>query len=133
MVDRGTDVVGVGADTLEIRRLIGSRVRLYRVMAGISQERLGEAIGVTFQQVQKYERGGNRIASDRLYAIARVLRRDISDFFEGLEEGGDWPVLPCDSRSARLMKYFNAADGRGKAAIFRVAQGEAGCGEEEDE
>jgi transcriptional regulator with XRE-family HTH domain len=65
---------------------VGSRVRLRRTMLGLSQEKLGEKIGLTFQQVQKYERGANRISASKLYEIARSLRVSISWFFEGLSD-----------------------------------------------
>lgn len=52
---------------------VGSRIRLRRTLLGMSQERLGTALGLTFQQVQKYERGANRVGASRLYDLARVL------------------------------------------------------------
>lgn len=61
---------------------VGSRVRLRRTLLGLSQEKLGEAIGLTFQQVQKYERGANRIGASRLYDLARVLDVPVAFFFE---------------------------------------------------
>ena len=61
---------------------VGSRVRLRRNMLGLSQEKLGEAIGLTFQQVQKYERGANRVGSSRLFDLARVLDVPVSYFFD---------------------------------------------------
>ncbi|MBI4185176.1 MAG: helix-turn-helix transcriptional regulator [Proteobacteria bacterium] len=63
---------------------VGSRVRLRRTMLGMSQEKLAGAIGLTFQQVQKYERGANRIGASRLYELSRVLGVPISFFFEDL-------------------------------------------------
>ncbi len=63
---------------------VGSRVRLRRTLLGMSQEKLGEAIGLTFQQVQKYERGANRIGSSRLFDLARVLDVTVSYFFEDM-------------------------------------------------
>jgi transcriptional regulator with XRE-family HTH domain len=62
---------------------VGSRVRLRRMMLGMSQERLGENLGITFQQIQKYEKGTNRIGASRLQHIARVLSMPVSYFFEG--------------------------------------------------
>ncbi|HYF06814.1 MAG TPA: helix-turn-helix transcriptional regulator [Acetobacteraceae bacterium] len=69
---------------------VGSRVRLRRTLLGMSQEKLGEALGLTFQQVQKYERGVNRIGASRLFDLARVLDVPISFFFDDLpaEMGG---------------------------------------------
>jgi transcriptional regulator with XRE-family HTH domain len=62
---------------------VGSRVRLRRMMLGMSQEKLGENLGITFQQIQKYEKGTNRIGASRLQHIARVLTMPVSYFFEG--------------------------------------------------
>jgi transcriptional regulator with XRE-family HTH domain len=69
---------------------VGSRVRLRRTLLGMSQEKLGEAIGLTFQQVQKYERGANRVGASRLYDLSRVLDVPVSFFFEEMA-----PVIPA--------------------------------------
>ena len=63
---------------------VGKRVRLRRTLLGISQEKLGKAINLTFQQVQKYERGTNRIGSSRLYQLSQVLNIPVSYFFDDL-------------------------------------------------
>ncbi len=63
---------------------VGARVRLRRTLLGMSQEKLGEALGLTFQQVQKYERGANRIGSSRLFDLSRVLDVPISFFFDDM-------------------------------------------------
>ena len=64
---------------------VGGRVRLRRTLLGMSQEKLGEAIGLTFQQVQKYERGANRIGASRLWDLSRVLDCPMSYFFEEMD------------------------------------------------
>ena len=66
-----------------IDRHVGSRVRMRRMLAGVSQERLGEALGLTFQQVQKYEKGTNRISASRLQQIAKMLGVPVAFFFDG--------------------------------------------------
>jgi len=66
---------------------VGSRVRSRRTLLGMSQEKLGEAIGLTFQQVQKYERGANRVGASRLYDLSRVLDVPVSYFFEEMRPG----------------------------------------------
>ncbi|MGE7471628.1 helix-turn-helix domain-containing protein [Bosea sp. NPDC003192] len=70
-----------------IDRHVGSRVRMQRMLAGISQEKLGEALGLTFQQVQKYEKGTNRISASRLQQISKMLGVPVSFFFEGAPAG----------------------------------------------
>src|SRR5579864_5254245 len=64
---------------------VGGRVRLRRTLLGMSQEKLGEAIGLTFQQVQKYERGANRIGASRLWDLSRVLDCPVSFFFDDVD------------------------------------------------
>lgn len=81
---------------------VGSRVRLRRTLLGLSQEGLGEAVGLTFQQIQKYERGANRIGASRLYQFSRALNVPISFFFEEMPRnveatGGRRVALPEDT------------------------------------
>ena len=66
-----------------IDRHVGSRVRMRRMMLGMSQEKLGDALGLTFQQVQKYEKGTNRIGASRLQQISLILQVPVAFFFEG--------------------------------------------------
>src|ERR1700724_640918 len=72
-----------GPDPIDVH--VGSRVRMRRNMLGLSQEKLGEAIGLTFQQVQKYERGTNRISASRLHDLSRVLDVPVSFFFDDMD------------------------------------------------
>jgi len=65
---------------------VGSRIRLRRTLLGMSQERLGESLGLTFQQVQKYERGVNRVGASRLFDLSRVLDVPISFFFDDMPD-----------------------------------------------
>jgi transcriptional regulator with XRE-family HTH domain len=66
-----------------VDRYVGSRVRMRRIMLGMSQEKLGEALGLTFQQVQKYEKGTNRVGASRIQQISEILQIPISFLFEG--------------------------------------------------
>ena len=66
-----------------IDKHVGSRVRMRRMMLAMSQEKLGDALGLTFQQVQKYEKGSNRIGASRLQQIALILQVPVAFFFEG--------------------------------------------------
>jgi transcriptional regulator with XRE-family HTH domain len=70
-----------------IDKHVGSRVRMRRMMLSMSQEKLGDALGLTFQQVQKYEKGTNRIGASRLQQIAHILQVPVSFFFEGAPVG----------------------------------------------
>jgi transcriptional regulator with XRE-family HTH domain len=66
-----------------IDKHVGSRVRMRRMMLSMSQEKLGDALGLTFQQVQKYEKGTNRIGASRLQQISQILQVPVAFFFEG--------------------------------------------------
>ncbi|GBR44307.1 helix-turn-helix domain-containing protein [Neokomagataea thailandica] len=68
---------------------IGHRIRLRRTLMGLSQESLGEALGVTFQQVQKYERGANRVSASRLFELAQALDVPVGFFYDGQLQGTD--------------------------------------------
>ncbi|WP_448190618.1 helix-turn-helix domain-containing protein [Azospirillum sp. sgz301742] len=89
---------------------VGQRVRMRRTLLGYSQERLGEAIGLTFQQVQKYERGSNRISAGTLYRLSQVLDVPVSFFFDSYD---DPHAKPRSSRSEARP------DGEGDGVISR--------------
>ena len=71
-----------------VDKYVGSRVRMRRIMLGMSQEKLGEALGLTFQQVQKYEKGTNRVGASRLQQISEILQVPVSFLFDGGPSGG---------------------------------------------
>lgn len=71
---------------------VGRKIRERCILQGFSQEKLGEAIGVTFQQVQKLQSGANRVSASRLYDIAKALKVPVSYFFEGLDDGQPAPI-----------------------------------------
>lgn len=73
---------GGGPNPVDVH--VGQRVRQRRTLMGLSQEKLGEALGLTFQQVQKYERGANRIGASRLFDLATILDTDVNYFFEDM-------------------------------------------------
>lgn len=70
----------------EIDIHVGQRLRLARILRGLSQDELGKEVGVTFQQIQKYERGTNRVSAGRLVALAKALDLEILFFFQDLED-----------------------------------------------
>src|SRR5215212_6250756 len=72
----------------EIDRLVGSRIRVRRMLVGMSQEQLGEALGITVPQIQKYEKGVNRVGASRLHKVAGVLGVPITYFFEAHDGTG---------------------------------------------
>jgi transcriptional regulator with XRE-family HTH domain len=90
--------------TNETDKYVGSRVRMRRMMLEMSQTKLGEALGLTFQQVQKYEKGANRIGASRLQELSQILQVPISFFFEGA------PALngqPKSAKNAPMPSYVS--------------------------
>lgn len=73
---------------------VGKRLRFGRTMQGMSQESIGESIGVTFQQIQKYERGINCIRASKLFELAKVLKVPVTFFYEGFEQNGNAYHIP---------------------------------------
>ncbi len=90
---------------------VGSRMRTRRLLAGLSQEKLGEALGITFQQIQKYEKGTNRISACRLQQIASVLGVTISYFYEGLPAEEPGRGFAEESSPAFVMDFMASQDG----------------------
>jgi transcriptional regulator with XRE-family HTH domain len=103
-----------------IDRHVGSRVRMRRMMLSMSQEKLGDALELTFQQVQKYEKGANRIGASRLQQIARILQVPVSFFFEGAPaHPGDAPGTNDDAPSPSYVADFLAtSDGLALTKAF---------------
>ena len=121
---------------------VGSRVRMRRTLLGISQEKLGDALGLTFQQVQKYERGANRIGSSRLFEISRILDVPVSFFFEemsaeaasatSIAETGDAPAAESEEfqrdplakrETLELVRaYYRITDPRVRKRVFELTK-----------
>lgn len=96
---------------------VGSRIRLRRTLLGMSQERLGEALGLTFQQVQKYERGVNRVGASRLFDLSRVLDVPISFFFDDMPDSLTTSYGAPASR--RSSSYNDSQEGFGDDTLNR--------------
>ena len=92
-----------------IDRHVGSRVRMRRIMLGLSQEKLGDALGLTFQQVQKYEKGTNRIGASRLQQIAHILQVPVAFFFEDAPREHERLDQLRDAPSANSLSEFLAS------------------------
>ncbi len=88
-----------GPDPVDLH--VGARIRQHRMLLGMSQERLGEVIGLTFQQVQKYERGKNRVSASMLQRISNALDVPVSFFFDGMTEQQPPAAQPIHDMVAR--------------------------------
>ena len=99
-----------------IDRHVGLRIRMRRKELGISQERLAESIGLTFQQVQKYERAANRVSASKLWEMARALSTNVSYFYDGLsgEADGGGSNVPQEA----MQDFLMTPEGIELAAIF---------------
>jgi transcriptional regulator with XRE-family HTH domain len=102
-----------------IDKHVGSRVRMRRMMLGMSQEKLGDALGITFQQVQKYEKGTNRISASRLQEASFILQVPVPFFFEGS------PLLKLDrysilqpAESDGVAEFMSTRDGLALVKAF---------------
>ena len=91
-----------------VDKYVGSRVRMRRIMLGMSQEKLGEALGLTFQQVQKYEKGTNRVGASRLQQISEVLQVPVSFLFDGSPSGAIGGGASAESASPAYIADFLA-------------------------
>jgi transcriptional regulator with XRE-family HTH domain len=119
---------------------VGQRVRLRRTLLGWSQEKLAQALGLTFQQVQKYERGANRIGASRLFDLGRVLDVPVSFFFddlpeeakaterrgmaEGPGESGDYETDPMTRRETRglVLAYWEIPEPELRRRVFELTK-----------
>jgi transcriptional regulator with XRE-family HTH domain len=90
-----------------IDKHVGSRVRMRRMMLGMSQEKLGDALALTFQQVQKYEKGTNRIGASRLSQISNILQVPVAFFFEGAPHLADSNMMAESMESAPSPTYVS--------------------------
>jgi transcriptional regulator with XRE-family HTH domain len=99
---------------------VGSRVRMRRMLVGMSQEALGEQLGLTFQQVQKYEKGSNRIGASRLYQISQTLNVPVDYFYDGLAtNGGQSASGFSDTPAADFnLDFLSTAEGVALTAAF---------------
>ena len=115
---------------------VGGRVRMLRRQLGLTQEALGDKLGLTYQQVQKYERGANRITASRLQAIAQILRVPIPFFFEGapliaggIKTGAEAPSpsyvskFLADADGVKLVKAFmRIGDAKVRHSVVRLVK-----------
>jgi transcriptional regulator with XRE-family HTH domain len=112
----------MGGRTKRIDANVGERIRLRRTEFGLTQEQLAEALGVSYQQIQKYETGANRVSAGRMLEIARKLGVDVGYFFEGLGDD-DEPGLPLEHGGRQraaielVRKFGQIKDPEVRAAI----------------
>jgi transcriptional regulator with XRE-family HTH domain len=130
---------------------VGARMRQRRTLLGMSQEKLGTAVGLTFQQIQKYERGSNRIGSSRLYEFAKVLDVPVSYFFDempastsarspgrlrGMAEQKPLPFEPDPMAKRETLElvraYYRITDPRVRKRVFELTKSLANAAKSDD-
>jgi len=105
-----------------VDRHVGLRIRMRRKELGISQERLAESIGLTFQQVQKYERAANRVSASKLWEMSRALSTNIGYFYEGLGDANEPPGANVPREM--MQDFLLTPEGIELAAVFpKIAKG----------
>ncbi|WP_191057841.1 helix-turn-helix domain-containing protein [Geminicoccus harenae] len=97
---------------LDIDRHVGERMRIRRIMLGLTQQQMADIIGVSYQQAHKYEKGANRIAAGRLYQVAQALGVEVGFFFEGLTGVGNLSPSPQQRMLLELARNFIAIPNR---------------------
>jgi transcriptional regulator with XRE-family HTH domain len=101
-----------------VDKYVGSRVRMRRIMLGMSQEKLGEALGLTFQQVQKYEKGTNRVGASRLQQISEILQVPVSFLFDGGPTGSTTEGFGEGSSPAFVSDFLATSEGLALTRAF---------------
>ncbi len=98
---------------------VGARIRLRRNMIGLSQEKLGESLGITFQQIQKYEKGMNCVGASRLQAIGNILNVPVTFFFDDMPGQSDKPKgFDEESETTYVVGFLNSSEGIQLARAF---------------
>lgn len=112
--------VGTGVRSADdVDAFVGSRVRIRRMTLGVSQEQLGAALGLTFQQIQKYEKGQNRIGAGRLFKISQILSVPVQYFYDGLPTpGSDVDAEEVAERTASVQAFLASAEGHALSMAF---------------
>lgn len=118
----------------EVDKQVGARIRARREAMKVSQEKLGEALGITFQQIQKYEKGTNRVGASRLAQIAKTLDVPVSYFFDGLDSSGGASDLLADPQVAKLLSAFKAIENEAmrRAIVDLAVVASTGAGTSEE-
>ncbi len=123
-----------------VDQFVGERVRQRRTLLGLTQEQLAAALDISYQQIQKYETGANRISAGRLFEIAQELDSDVGFFFDGIEPGTETPQLPHGGRNRttiELVRNFSEISDpmirNAVSGLVRSLNGSRGNGVQQDD
>jgi transcriptional regulator with XRE-family HTH domain len=101
----------------DIDKKVGENLCKFRLLRGMSQEKLADAVGVTFQQIQKYEKSTNRISASRLWQFSTILKIRVDDFYDGIEGAARNDALKLAPEQLSLMNKYNALPEPQKKAV----------------
>jgi transcriptional regulator with XRE-family HTH domain len=101
----------------DIDKKVGENLCRFRLLRGMSQVQLAEAVGVTFQQIQKYEKSTNRISASRLWQFSKILKIDVDDFYDGIEGAVRNDALKLAPEQLTLVNKYNALPEPQKQAV----------------
>ena len=117
----------------DIDRHVGERIRRRRVMLGLTQEHLGEALGISYQQIQKYETGANRVSAGRLFMISQILETGISNLFDGLGEATEDDIGSTSRHVIELVRAFSKiSDDKVRGSVMSLVRTLSDRGTAED-
>ena len=120
-------------DASEVDRLVGERIRRRRVLLGLTQDQLADALGISYQQIQKYETGANRVSAGRLFKIAATLQTKVGWFFDGLGDtdgSADDPAGSSRHTIELVRGFMKIGDDRLKMAVLSLVRALSGDGGE---
>jgi len=101
-----------------IDEYVGRQLRSIRLLRGLTQEKLAESINLTFQQLQKYERGANRISASRMYQLSQILGISPSLFFDGLEQSSTRKIPALNKEQVALIQHYQEAPQQIRKAVL---------------
>lgn len=108
---------------VEIDTHVGERIRNRRVLMGLTQEQLGDALNISYQQIQKYETGANRVSAGRLYMISRILEIPVSQLFDGLGQASVEPMSQGSRNVIELVRSFSKIrDDKTRSAVMSLVR-----------
>lgn len=117
----------------DVDRHVGERIRRRRVMLGLTQEQLGESLGISYQQIQKYETGANRVSAGRLFKISQILELNVSALFDGLGEKIDEDIGSASRHVIELVRSFSKIkDDKIRASVMSLVRSLADKDSNED-
>lgn len=113
--------VSITKKVTEADTIVSANIRRIRMARGVSQESMGDALGITFQQFQKYEKGANRVSAGKLALIARTLKCEVAELFDGCDAGASAPLPVQSPKAAKVAAICDRLPEPYRDALVNVA------------